>query len=113
MKINYRDAYESSRIFIDMLKKENEHLNLQLDQALKDYDELQEENEKLKQSLESRLKYSDELDKKIEAIDKAIESIKIMKEKNDMYGTKLLAIDINHLETLLNILQGDDNNAKD
>lgn len=48
MKINYRDAYESSRIFIELLKNENEHLNLQLDQALKDYEELQEENEILK-----------------------------------------------------------------
>ena len=43
-----------------------------------------------------------------EKIDKVTESIKIMKEKNDMYGTKSLSIDINHLETLLNILQGDD-----
>ncbi len=96
MKINYKDAYESSRIFIDMLKKENEHLNLQLDQALKDYDELQQR-----------------IDKAIEHINKNKKTL--TKQTVDFYNDDELAkgkLKIGtfmwRVDELLDILQGDD-----
>ena len=99
--------------YITTLQKENKHLNLQLDQALKDYDELQEENEKLKQSLESRLKYSDELDKKIEAIDKALYWLSENTHYTSLKTNMLVQDENTNFLELKDILQGDDNNAKD
>lgn len=82
--------------YITTLQKENKHLNLQLDQALKDYDELQQK-----------------IDKAIEYINKNKKTL--TKQTVDFYNNDELAkgkLKIGtfmwHVDELLDILQGDD-----
>lgn len=87
--------------YITTLQNENKHLNLQLDQALKDYDELQEENKKFQSIISDYVNVVLHDRKEIDRL------INIIKEARKMIFDNYGLLDKYGIEILDDILKGE------